>query len=277
MKLWESIVLGIIQALGEFLPISSSGHLALAQSLFGLDTVENALAFDVLLHLGTLISVLAVFRRDVLLVLKAALSLIAKLFSSKRRAAGLTPYERLALCLAVALIPLVPATLLSDRIEALMKLPAVVGALLFTNGMMLLLSERFSRHCRDGEHMTPLHALIIGLCQAAALLPGISRSGATVTGGLSQGFTREFSVKFSFLLSIPTVFGAAILKLPALFSDIPDSHTLGICLAGMLAATLVGIFAIALVSFISKRASFRGFGIYCLMVGGAACLYACLT
>jgi undecaprenyl-diphosphatase len=276
MKLLYSILLGIIQGLGEFLPISSSGHLALAQTLLGLEVAEDNLAFGVLLHLGTLLAVFIVFYKDIFALIKAFFSLMRKVYHGNFKLSAYSIHERFIVLLLIAVIPLVPAALISGYIEVLMGYPIVVGAILLLNGALLFVSEHFAKENKDLEEATPMNALVVGLCQVVAILPGLSRSGSTITGGLTQGFTRPLAVKFSFILSIPAILGAAVLELPALFTDLPDANTLLIYLAGAFAAMLVGILAIKLVSWISRHATFKGFAYYCFAVGTVAIVWGIL-
>lgn len=272
----KAIVLGIIQGLCEFLPVSSSGHLALAQELLGLDTSVDALAFNVLLHLGTLAAVVILFHKDIWELIRSFFSLLGKLFHGNFKLSSYTVGERFVVLLFIAVLPLVPAALLNSRIEWLMGYPVVIGAILVVNAVMLRLSERFGKGNKAMEEVTPLNALAVGLFQVVAVLPGLSRSGATITGGLTQGFTRPLAVKFSFILSIPAILGAALLEMPGFFSSIPDTTTLLMYLAGAFAALLVGILAIKLITWISEHATFRVFSYYCFVVGSAAIVWGLL-
>ena len=270
MKLLYSILLGIIQGLGEFLPISSSGHLALAQSLFGLNVADNSLAFGVLLHIGTLFAVFIVFYKDIFELIRAFFTLCAKLCHKKFKLSDYTAHERFVILLVIAVIPLFPAVLINDYVEMLSKMPIVVGAILILNGVLLFVSDTFAKGDKAIEDATPMNALAVGLCQVVAILPGLSRSGSTITGGLTQGFSRPLAVKFSFILSIPAILGAAVLELPDLFSESLEPATWLTYLAGALAAMIVGILAIKLVSWISEHATFKGFSYYCFAVGTLA-------
>ena len=141
MKLLYSIILGIIQGLGEFLPISSSGHLALAQDLLGLEVAENNLAFNVLLHLGTLLAVFIIYYKDIWEMVKAFFSLLNKVFHGNFKLSEYTVHERFVILLLIAVIPLVPAALLSDYVELISSMPTVVGAILILNGFLLFFSD----------------------------------------------------------------------------------------------------------------------------------------
>ncbi len=278
MKLLYSIILGIIQGLGEFLPISSSGHLALAQDLLGLEVAENNLAFNVLLHLGTLLAVFIIYYKDIWEMVKAFFSLLNKVFHGNFKLSEYTVHERFVILLLIAVIPLVPAALLSDYVELISSMPTVVGAILILNGFLLFFSDKFAKGDKAMEDATPMNALAVGLCQVVAILPGLSRSGSTITGGLTQGFSRPLAVKFSFILSIPAILGAAVLELPDLVKETAQGGVSGTLwltyLAGALAAMLVGILAIKLVSWISEHATFKGFSYYCFTVGTVAIVWS---
>lgn len=278
MKLLYSIILGIIQGLGEFLPISSSGHLALAQELLGLEVAENNLAFNVLLHLGTLLAVFIIYYKDIWEMVKAFFSLLNKVFHGNFKLSEYTVHERFVILLLIAVIPLVPAALLSDYVELISSMPTVVGAILILNGFLLFFSDKFAKGDKAMEDATPMNALAVGLCQVVAILPGLSRSGSTITGGLTQGFSRPLAVKFSFILSIPAILGAAVLELPDLVKETAQGGVSGTLwltyLAGALAAMLVGILAIKLVSWISEHATFKGFSYYCFTVGTVAIVWS---
>lgn len=270
MKLLYSILLGIIQGLGEFLPISSSGHLALAQSLFGLKVADNSLAFGVLLHIGTLFAVFIIYYKDIFELIRAFFTMLSKLFHKKFKLTDYTVHERFVMLLIIAVIPLIPAVLINDYVEILSGMPIVVGAILILNGVLLFVSDYFAKGNKDLEDATPMNALAVGLCQVVAILPGLSRSGSTITGGLTQGFSRPLAVKFSFILSIPAILGAAILELPDLFTETHEPTTWLTYLAGAFTAMIVGILAIKLVSWISEHATFKGFSYYCFAVGTLA-------
>lgn len=271
--LLKAILLGIIQGLCEFLPVSSSGHLALANSLFSLPKEVDDLALNVLLHIGTLAAVVLLFRKDIWDLIKSLFSLLGKVFKGNFKLSEYTLGERFVVLLLVAVLPLIPASLLSGSIEILMGYPIVIGAILIVNAFMLYFSEKFGKGEKSLEEVKPQNALVVGLFQVVAILPGLSRSGSTITGGLMQGFNRSLAVKFSFILSIPAILGAAVMEMPGFFASIPDTPTLLCYLAGALAAMLVGILAIKLITWIAEHATFRVFSYYCFAVGVAAIVW----
>ncbi|MBR5859415.1 MAG: undecaprenyl-diphosphate phosphatase [Clostridia bacterium] len=271
MGILEAIIYGIIQGIAEFLPISSSGHLALAQNFFGTET-ENGLAFNVALHLATLVSVCIVFRKDVLMLIKGFFSLVKKLFTGKLRQ-GLDNGERLFLMLCIATLPLIPVKLLGldEAVEALSGISWAIGVLLIINGGMLIVSDRIggkNARIENGGYLRPLG---VGIMQALiGILPGISRSGSTITGGRIFGFGREEAVRFSFLMSIPAILGACVTELPDMFDEGVSASILAPVLVGAVVAAVVGFFAIKLLQYLTKNKSFAFFAVYCIIIGAAA-------
>jgi len=269
MTLFLSIIFGIIQGITEFLPISSSGHLGLFANLTGHDA-EGVLQFIVLLHLGTLVAVVAVYWRDILGIVPAFFTMCGKFFRGERKWENYTLNERLSLLLLIGTLLLIPAAFLEGYIEAAMTSLIFVGAALMVNGLILFVSDRVSKGKLDLESLKIRHGFIVGLIQFVAIIPGISRSGSTITGGLFAGMTRETAVKFSFLLSIPAIAGACVFKLPEFFAESSDSGQMAIYLVGAAVAAIVGFFAIKLLVYIAKRTNFTMFAYYCWAVGAAA-------
>lgn len=271
MGILEAIIYGIIQGVAEFLPISSSGHLALAQNFFGTQT-ENSFAFNIALHLATLISVCVVFRKDVIMLIKSFFSLVKKLFTGKLKQ-GLENGERLFLMLCVATLPLIPIKLLGidDKVEALSKFSWLIGILLIINGAMLVISDKLKSGEKTVENGGFLRPLGVGLVQALiGIMPGISRSGSTITGGRLFNYNREEAVRFSFLMSIPAILGACVTELPDLFEEGFANDLIVPILAGAVAAMVVGFFAIKLLQYLAKNKSFTFFAVYCIIIGVAA-------
>ncbi|MBQ5837256.1 MAG: undecaprenyl-diphosphate phosphatase [Clostridia bacterium] len=271
MSVLEAIIYGIIQGIAEFLPISSSGHLALAQNFFGTDT-EHGFAFNIALHLATLLSVCVVFRKDVLALIKGFFSLVKKLFTGRIKE-GLESGERLFLMLCVATLPLIPVKLLGldETVEAISSVSWIIGALLIFNGAMLFVSDRLKQTDLSAERGGYLRPLGVGVVQALiGIMPGISRSGSTITGGRIFGFSREEAVRFSFLMSIPAILGACVTELPDLFSEGMSIDMLLPILVGAAVAAIVGFFAIKLLQYISKNKGFAVFSVYCVIIGVAA-------
>ncbi len=202
MDLVAAALLGVVQGLTEFLPVSSSGHLILARAFFGWDPGRFGLAFDVACHVGTLVAIVAFFRRDVAAMIKGSPAAVAGRAGS---------VERLVRLIVVGTVPAVVAALLfADAVEGPLRSPAVVAATLAIGGVGLVVAERLGAHARGAETLGYGEAIAIGVAQALALVPGVSRSGATLTMALLLGLRRESAARFVFLLSLPAVLGAAL-------------------------------------------------------------------
>lgn len=267
MTIWNAILLGLIQGLAEFLPISSSGHLSVLNNLFGLTTTEDGhMFFDVLLHLGTLASILIVYWKDIVEMFFEVLG-----FVNVGPRAGVRkqryPSVRLFFMIVMATLPLVLILPIKDQLETLYYRNVFIGIALILTGCMLYVSDKILPGKKNGGTMTVFDALIIGLCQCVATIPGLSRSGTTITAGISTGLDREFAVKFSFLLSIPAVLGANLLGLVDAVRDGVDWSCVPAYLVGMLVAAVSGVAAIRLLHMIAKRGRFGGFAYYCWVVG----------
>lgn len=267
MSFWNAILLGLIQGISEFLPISSSGHLSILNNLFGLSTAENGhLFFDVLLHLGTLASIAVVYWKDIVDMFFEVLG-----FVGIGRAAGEKksryPAARLFLMIVLATLPLALILPIKDQLESLYYNSIFIGVALILTGCMLYVSDKMSPGRKTETNMTVLDALIIGLCQCAATIPGLSRSGTTITAGLATGLKRDFAVKFAFLMSIPAVLGANLLSLADAAREGIEWTLMPAYLAGTLVAAASGIASIRLLRLLAKRGRFGGFAYYCWVVG----------
>ena len=273
MTVFEAILCGAVQGLCEFLPVSSSGHLALLHGIFGFDASGGNLLYDVLLHLGTLAAVLIAFRRDVYELFAAAKSLVGRAFRKSLRRAPLSSGEKMLVLIFASSVPLVLAVLVKDSAEALSSRPRIVGAVMIFNGVMLLLSSLFCKGEKKCVSLELPDALGIGFFQLAAALPGISRSGATVVGGTVFGLSREEAVRFSFLMSVPAIIGANVFSLADAVKDGASVEMLP-CAAGVITAAVAGLAAIWLIRKIAKTKNFNIFGIYCILAGTAALIFA---
>lgn len=208
MDILQAIVLGFVQGLGEFLPISSSGHLILTHWLFGNE--KNLLGFDLALHWGTLLAVLVYFRRDILLIIKGFWH---SLFPSTREVKE-NIYQKLSWLIIIASIPAaILGILLEDYAETVFRNPLLVAVNLAVFGAVIWAVDYFGKKEKNLDKITWLDALAVGFSQALAIVPGVSRSGSTMAAGLLRGFKREDVAKFSFLMSIPIIFGAGLVKI----------------------------------------------------------------
>jgi len=263
LDLFSAVALGIIQGLTEFLPVSSSGHLVLFSSL--LDVKEPSVVFEVLVHVGTLAAVLLVFWNEFVEIVKG----FFKLVRSPKQAARLYRSElgcRLFVWLCAGTLPIVIAALLfKDQVEALFSSTRFVGFALIITGLILFIADRVSERSGKSEQSL-LDSLWIGIGQAVAVLPGISRSGTTIAFGLARGLSREQAARFSFLLSIPGILGALVLSIPDLAGGAVSASG-GVLFAGMLAAAVTGYGAIRLLLQVVRRGRLVWFSYYTWAVG----------
>lgn len=259
----EAIILGIVQGLGEFLPISSSGHLVLASQILGIEPNEGSLLFNILLHFGTLVAVFIAYYSEILELIVEGI----KWIFDKFRLRGIESRKFIVLIIT-STIPLVFVLPIKDEIEGLFSNTLAVGIALIYTSILLFISDRIIKDYKTAKDASYLNATIIGIMQAIAVIPGISRSGSTITAGFMQGFSREFAVKYSFIMSIPVILGANILSVAEAVSNGTDlGMSIPVCVAGVVSAGISGIFAIQLVRYITKRDKFIYFAGYTFIVG----------
>ena len=267
MTVIEAIFLGLVQGLAEFLPISSSGHLSVFQNLLGITTEESSMMFDVLLHLGTLVSVCAFYWQDLTNIVKECIEMVRGVGQpvpgGQKRYSGV----RLLVMMFFATLPLLLVLPLQDHVERLYDSTVFIGIAFLLTGAMLYLADRMPRGGKTEKNMRIRDALVIGLCQGVATMPGLSRSGTTITAGLSVGLNRQFAVKFSFLISIPAILGANLLQLVKAIKEGVDIAMMPTYLLGLLVAMVVGYFALSLVQYISRKGKFGWFAYYCWFAG----------
>ncbi len=259
MTLWQAILLGILQGATEFLPVSSSGHLVIVPHLLGWP--DPGLALDTILHLGTLVAILVYFWSDLWRLARAALK-------SLRTRQLDDPDARLAWAIVVATIPgAVLGVLLEDFFGQLFGMPKVVAGFLLVTAALLLVSEYLSKRELPITAMSWWHALWIGLAQALAIVPGLSRSGATIAAGLLLGYRREDAARFSFLLAVPIVLGGGLYQVYKVLSAGADVVQLQVFGVGFLAAAITGYLAIAGLLMLVRRRSLWPFALYCATFG----------
>ena len=268
MSLLSSILLGLIQGLAEFLPISSSGHLAIAEHFLGQAGVaEVPEFFDVLLHLGTLVAVFAAYWQDIR-------DMILELIDGVRDLAhGTTPTpippaRRLILLIIVGTLPLFAVLPIKDLVEGLANNIYFVAGALIVTGFLLFASDRVKKGRKTEKTATLVDVLLVGVAQAIATCPGISRSGTTITAGCLVGFDRKFAVRFSFLMSIPAILGANILTLKdAIAEGGIVAAEIPVYLVGVAVAAVVGYACIRLLKMIADKGRFGWFAYYCWAAG----------
>lgn len=263
-----SVLMGVLQGVAEFLPISSSGHLALFQHFFGVENYEETqMFFTVLLHLGTLISVCVYYWRDVIDMIREFFLGIRDLTVRRGGGAPPPPTRRLVMMIIVATLPLFAILPVKGLVEDAMSNVTFVSVALLATGFILFFSDRMARGRKNARNATVADALLVGCAQAVGTLPGISRSGITISAGLLRGFDRTFAVRFSFLMSLPAVLGANILSLKDALEAGVDLEMLPIYLVGMVVSGVVGYFAIRLVNLLADKGKFGNFAYYCWVVG----------
>ncbi len=268
MTIWNAILLGLVQGIAEFLPISSSGHLSILQNLFGLSTTEDGhLFFDVLLHLGTLVSVCVVYRADLRRMIRDCMDMVYLAGNPQQSKGKRMPGARLAMMILLGTLPLVLILPIHKKMEVLYGSTVFIGLILMLTGCMLYVSDRMMPGRKNGGTMRVRDALLVGLCQAVATIPGLSRSGTTITAGIAVGMNRDFAVKFSFLLSIPAILGANILNLFEAAANGIDWRYVPAYLIGTLVASVTGILAIRLLKYITHKGGFGKFCYYCWGAG----------
>lgn len=253
----KALLLGFIQGATEFLPVSSSGHLVIGAHL--LDFSQQSLLFDIMLHLGTLVSVMVVFRHDIGQMIAAPWRWLQGVRSAEVR--------RFLLWDCYIIVATVPAVLvgltLKDQVERLFSSILAVCLMLIVTGALMLVSRRLVDR---GNELTSWRALIIGVGQAMAIMPGLSRSGTTIVTGMMLGINRETAARFSFLMSLPAILGAAVLHVPEALQQPPPAEHLVNMAAGTLMSAVTGYLAIVLLLDIVRKNRLPWFGYYCLAV-----------
>ena len=265
MTYFSSFLLGLVQGVAEFLPISSSGHLAIAQNLLNIKA-EVPEFFDVLLHLGTLVAVFVAYWRDICDMVVELIHGVSDLAHSSTPA-QVPPARRLILLIIIGTLPLFAVLPIHKKVQALSNNMIFIGAALVVTGFLLFACDLVRTGRKTERNATVLDVLVVGVGQAIATMPGISRSGMTITTGCFMGFERKFAVRFSFLLSIPAVLGANILSLKdaieagIVWAEVP------MYLVGVITAAAVGYACIRLLRMVAEKGRFGAFAYYCWAAG----------
>lgn len=247
MNIIQAIILGIIQGLTEFLPISSSGHLVLFQKIFGIN--EPTLIFDTMVHVGTLAAVVTVLWKEIYSILRK-------------------PFQKLTWLLLAGTIPTgIIGIMFKDSLEAMYKSGSTLGFEFLATGIIILFAERLNSGRKNIRETSYLDAAFIGVMQGAAIMPAISRSGLTLSGALMRNLDREFAAKFSFLLSIPAILGAAVFQV----KDILEAGNVSIITApiaaGTIASAVAGYFSVRFMIVLLKKGSMKYFSYYVFIIG----------
>lgn len=281
MSLLQAILMGIIQGLTEFLPVSSSGHLALFKILFGVET-DTGILYDVLLHVGTLLAICVVYYRDIWKLIVEGCCILRDVFvnvviffknrinkeSEPYRRIVNSSYRKFVMLILVSTIPTgVIGFFGRDVVTMASEILIVPGICLIVTAVLLFIAD----HTKDGDKLpktvTYTNAFGVGIAQGIATLPGLSRSGTTITACLLSGYQRNFAVKYSFIMSIPAILGALVLKLKDISGVTVSSTEIIYYIIGMLIAAVVGYICIKTMLVIVRKKKFTGFAIYCLLVG----------
>ena len=266
MPIWLAVIMGIVQGFTEFLPVSSSGHLALVQNIVDFEAyMSSHMVFDIALHLGTLVSVVIAFWDDIKFLFVSGIDWLRHGFKVEKHEGRNTVFM-----LFIATLPLIVAYLLKDKIEEAFQNPVLIGVALLFTATILWLSDRVTGGKKMGGTMGIKDALVIGLMQMIAVLPGVSRSGSTMTAGLFTGLKRDFAVKFAFLLSIPAVLGATVTSIPDVLTMTWTGNDVMTFLIGIVCAAVSGYYAIFMVRKIAASKNFKYFAYYCAFAGTLA-------
>lgn len=267
MSYFQAILLGLVQGVAEFLPISSSGHLAILHNLMPqAEAAMDNITFDVLLHLGTLVAVIIVFHKTVYHMIVEFFKMISGIIGGTFMFRKANKYQIMGLYVIVTTAILIPFALIQDTIGMVGEHLWAVGVCLLFTAFLLFVADHSVVGEKQMKDMTLLQAIKLGLFQGLATLPGVSRSGSTIAAGINMGFDRNTMVEFSFMMSIPAVLGAVVLDLGDMVTGFQGAD-IGPYLVGTLVATVVGVASIKLLSLVAKRNKFGWFMWYCLAMG----------
>ena len=266
MNIFEALVLGLVQGLTEFLPVSSSGHLVIFSNILDIQ-IDDGNAFSVLLHLATFISVCFIYYKDIIELIKEFFLMLGDIF--RGRFDMTRPYRRMLIMLIIATIPAIAVGLLFKifDLDAALSNLLVVGIMLIITSVLMFVIDRFGDGKLDAKNASFTSSLMVGLAQACALMPGLSRSGSTITASRALGYKKDFAIKFSFLMSLPAILGAAVLEGAGLIADGGFSVELAPLAVGFIAAAVSGILAIKFLINLLNKNRFYVFSIYCSIVG----------
>lgn len=281
MSILQSIFLGIVQGITEFLPVSSSGHLAILQNIFNIDT-EGGLLFDVMLHVGTLVAVCVVYWKDIWRMIREAIWICVDLFHNLKtwlnnrkydqalryRKIVKNNYRKFVVLVILSTIPTGIIGFVSRDLVGIAGQTLIVpGVCLILTGVLLIVADISEDGHKVPKDVSYSNGFFIGICQGISTLPGLSRSGTTIAACLMSGFDRRFAVKYSFIMSVPAILGAAVLELKDIGSETVTAGLVGTYFAGAVAAGLVGYICIKTMLVVVRKKKFKGFAIYCFAVG----------
>lgn len=284
MTILQAIFLGIIQGLTEFLPVSSSGHLAIAQNIFEIDT-GGSMLFDIMLHVGTLAAVFVAYRKDIVRMIREAIFICidiganTKIWISNRKNDEALRYKRIIhnnyrKFVVLILVSTIPTGVIGyaakNLVEAASATLIVPGVCLLLTGVLLVVADFTEDGKKIPRDVSYTNGFFIGIAQGISTLPGLSRSGTTITACLVSGFDKRFAVKYSFLMAVPAVLGASVLEIKDAVAEEITGNLVLCCVIGAVVAGLVGYVCIKVMLSIVRKKKFKGFAIYCLVLGVAA-------
>ena len=264
---FDIIIQGLIQGLTEFLPVSSSGHLSLAQHF--LSTAEETKLFtSIILHLGTLVAVFIAFRKTIFELILEFFRLVSEVFTGKFKWKTMNPQRRLIIMIIISILPLFAFYIFSDIFKSISSDSDIIieGIAFIYTGTLLLLSSKFMNGKKTAGDLTVKDSLTVGFFQGIALVPGISRSGSTITAGLFSGMKKETAIEYSFILGIPVILAGSFTE----FLDVRQSNISfdwGVLAVGFIVAAVAGFFAIKLLKWLVKSDKFKYFGYYTMILG----------
>lgn len=281
MTILQAILLGIIQGITEFLPVSSSGHLAIFQNIFKIDT-GGSMLFDVMLHVGTLAAVFVVYRKDIMKMILEALRICVdiaaniKIWISNRRDDEALRYRRIIhnnyrKFVVLILVSTIPTGVIGYTAKSLVSAASatliVPGVCLLLTGVLLIVADFTEDGKKIPRDVSYTNGFFIGIAQGLSTLPGLSRSGTTITACLLSGFDKRFAVKYSFLMSVPAILGASVLEIKDVAAEPITGSLILCCIIGAVVAGLVGYVCIKVMLAVVRKKKFKGFAIYCFALG----------
>lgn len=287
MPIWKAVILGIIQGAAEFLPVSSSGHLVIVKEILGVDLGNGGIFFDVMLHLGTLLAIFIAFWKDIKHLIVEGVHILLDIFynigvlvrkAARRECAYRrvvrSSYRKLVVLIIVSTIPTgIIGILMSDIISLANGMILVPGICLLITAMFLLIADFSDDGEKRPKEVTYRDATVVGLVQGLATMPGVSRSGTTITACLLCGFEKKFAVKYSFIMSIPAVMGAALLEVKDLGELKFSQQDIISCIIATVVAAVVGYLSICFMMSLVRGKKYRYFAIYCALMGIVAISY----
>ena len=272
MTYFQAVILGLVQGLSEFLPISSSGHLAILENFFGIK--ENLLFFAVMLHFGTLLAVFVAFWKDIWELIQELILTIKDLIGRKGLRLDERPVRKLGVMIIVSCIPTaIIGFAFGDIFEGLYSKPIAIAIMFVITGILLILAETYGGGNRNINDLNYRNSLFIGLVQGIAIIPGISRSGSTLFSSLLCKLDRDFAVKFVFLISIPTILGSLILELPDGIKEGVTGSDWGPVIVGVIVSFLSGLFAVKIMLRVVRNRKLKYFSYYLFVLAAFVIIY----